>query len=54
MSGYNEDTIVREGVLRQDVAYLQKPFTPVALTQRVREVLDERIARGKGNARAAG
>ena len=32
MSGYNEDTIIRQGVLRQGVAYLQKPFTPSALT----------------------
>jgi two-component system cell cycle sensor histidine kinase/response regulator CckA len=54
MSGYNEDTILRQGVLRQGVAYLQKPFTPAALTSRVREVLDERLARLEGDTRATG
>ena len=53
ISGYNEDTIVRQGVLRPGVAYLQKPFTPAALTRRVREVLDERQDRLAG-ARVAG
>jgi two-component system cell cycle sensor histidine kinase/response regulator CckA len=42
MSGYNEDTIVRQGVLRQGVAYLQKPFTPAGLLHRVRDTLDRR------------
>jgi two-component system, cell cycle sensor histidine kinase and response regulator CckA len=54
MSGYNEDTIVRQGVLRQGVAYLQKPFTPAALKRRVREVLDERLERLEGDTRATG
>ncbi|MDQ3136076.1 MAG: ATP-binding protein [Gemmatimonadota bacterium] len=54
ISGYNEDTILRQGVLRQGVAYLQKPFTPAALMRRVREVLDERRGRLEGKARAAG
>jgi two-component system cell cycle sensor histidine kinase/response regulator CckA len=54
MSGYNEDTILRQGVLRQGVAYLQKPFTPAALTSRVREVLDERLSRLEGDTRATG
>jgi two-component system, cell cycle sensor histidine kinase and response regulator CckA len=54
MSGYNEDTIIRQGVLRQGVAYLQKPFTPPALTRRVREALDERQRRLDAGGRAAG
>ena len=54
MSGYNEDTIIRQGVLRQGVAYLQKPFTPAGLTRRVREALDERRRRMESEERAAG
>jgi FixJ family two-component response regulator len=40
MSGYTDDVIVRRGVLADDVAFLQKPFTPEVLARRVREVLD--------------
>jgi PAS domain S-box-containing protein len=47
MSGYNEDTIVRQGVLRPGVAYLQKPFTPAGLLRRVRDTLDRRPAPGR-------
>jgi len=39
MSGYTDDAIVRHGVLESSVAFLQKPFTPAALAQRIREVL---------------
>jgi two-component system cell cycle sensor histidine kinase/response regulator CckA len=42
MSGYTDDSIVRHGVLEAQIAYLQKPFTPDALTRKVREVLDSR------------
>jgi CheY-like chemotaxis protein len=40
MSGYTDDSIVRHGILSAQLAFLQKPLTPVALTTRVREVLD--------------
>jgi CheY-like chemotaxis protein len=40
MSGYTDDAIVRHGVLSAGVAYLQKPFSPIGLAQKVREVLD--------------
>jgi PAS domain S-box-containing protein len=39
MSGYAADTIVRHGVLNPGTNLLQKPFTPDALTGKVREVL---------------
>jgi len=40
MSGYTGDAIVRHGVLDASLLLLGKPFTPVALIAKVREVLD--------------
>ncbi|MCS6859198.1 MAG: PAS domain S-box protein [Abditibacteriales bacterium] len=40
MSGYTDNAIVNHGVLAPGIAYLQKPFSPAVLTQKVREVLD--------------
>ena len=41
VSGYNEDIIVRNGVIEGGVAFLAKPFTPTTLTRKVRQVLDQ-------------
>jgi len=40
MSGYTDNAIVHHGVLEPGTAFLQKPFTPKVLAQRVREVLN--------------
>ncbi|MGH9332532.1 MAG: response regulator, partial [Vicinamibacteria bacterium] len=40
MSGYAEEQVVHRGVVEEDVAFLSKPFTPAALTDRVRGILD--------------
>ena len=39
MSGYTDDAVVHHGVLTQDVPFIQKPFSPLALRKKVREVL---------------
>jgi signal transduction histidine kinase/CheY-like chemotaxis protein len=41
MSGYTDDEVIRRGVSRGEVPFVQKPFTPAVLARRVREVLDE-------------
>ena len=40
ISGYTESSIVHRGGLRKAEAFLQKPFTPLSLARRVREMLD--------------
>jgi PAS domain S-box-containing protein len=40
MSGYTDDAIVRHGILDDNVAFIQKPFSPDLLAGKAREVLD--------------
>jgi PAS domain S-box-containing protein len=44
MSGYTEDAIVRHGVITVSTAFIEKPFTPDVLTQKVQEALSGRRA----------
>jgi PAS domain S-box-containing protein len=39
MSGYTDTVIAQHGIVRQGKVFLQKPFTPLALAARVRELL---------------
>jgi CheY-like chemotaxis protein len=41
-SGYTDDMVVRHGVLRSEVAFLQKPFTVDSLAKKIRDRLDQK------------
>lgn len=43
MSGYTDNVIAENGNLEEGLSFLQKPFTPRALAQRVRETLDRPV-----------
>ena len=40
MSGYTANALARNDQLDSEVEFLHKPFTPAALTRKVRKVLD--------------
>jgi len=40
MSGYTDDAIIRSGIEASRDWFIQKPFTPLSLARRVRELLD--------------
>lgn len=41
MSGYTDDAIIKHGVLEPGMAYIQKPFSPNGLIQKVKSVLED-------------
>jgi PAS domain S-box-containing protein len=43
MSGYTDNVLAQGGVLEEGVFFLQKPFTPAGLAQKVRDVLDSPV-----------
>jgi PAS domain S-box-containing protein len=40
MSGYTDDAIIRQGILERGISFIQKPFTPAGLAEKLRGVLD--------------
>jgi PAS domain S-box-containing protein len=47
MSGYTDEAIVHHGVLDANVEFIQKPFTPAALSKKIRDVLDQTNGSGR-------
>jgi PAS domain S-box-containing protein len=41
MSGYTDNVISAGGMLEEGISFLQKPFTPTVLLQKIREVLNQ-------------
>jgi len=48
VSGYTDDSVLRNGLLQPGTAFLQKPFTRDSLARKVREVLDRRTETAGG------
>ena len=42
VSGYTDDPVIRHGGLEEGANFLHKPFSPLALAHKVRELLDRR------------
>jgi PAS domain S-box-containing protein len=44
MSGYTYNVIAQDGTLEEGISFLQKPFTPQTLAEKVREALDRPVS----------
>jgi PAS domain S-box-containing protein len=40
-SGYTDETVIRHGVQESELTFLPKPFSPMELAKKVREILDQ-------------
>lgn len=40
MSGYTENAIIHHGVIEPELAFIQKPFSPPGLVEKIRKILD--------------
>jgi CheY-like chemotaxis protein len=54
MSGYAERAVVHNGLVKSKQPFLQKPFTPIALARKIREVLDKTASAAESNPPADG
>jgi PAS domain S-box-containing protein len=50
ISGYTDDEMVRRGLIEPDNPFLSKPFTPEVLASKVRQLIDQAVARSSGRA----
>jgi two-component system, cell cycle sensor histidine kinase and response regulator CckA len=50
ISGYSDEAVSQQGTLAPGTAFLQKPFRPEHLSQRIRQLLDEPQSRKAGQA----
>jgi two-component system cell cycle sensor histidine kinase/response regulator CckA len=48
-SGYNEEAVLLQGILKGEVAFLQKPYSPADLAWKVREVVDGPAVQSRSN-----
>jgi DNA-binding response OmpR family regulator len=54
MSGYMPDVVANHGVLELVEGFMEKPFSPHALLQKIREVLDRRSGGRRQQSRPPG
>jgi FixJ family two-component response regulator len=40
MSGYTDNIVARQGVLKPDIIFINKPLRPISLANKIRSVLD--------------
>ncbi len=41
MSGYTDDAFIKHEILKKEVAFIHKPFSPTQLLQKIRDLLDQ-------------